>query len=826
MRTDLAQGDVLIAGRGARGGRRDLSVIGQRPPRGEPRRRRGPRVVFVKISASRSRPFASPELRILRKPHRAASSDRSMVHENLRARARRKAYHALKLGLDVNRRAPTDAETRAFVDAVDQGSVARFGVVKLSKLRLDDPVPTPAWLARARGWTLRRGITLIQLAALRRRDDIVCQLVRAGACPFERGDDRDHDAVGGDRAPRRASPRPGRYRPGRARARRPRVPLPRAFAPGSLARRRRGGGAPPRGRRRRRRRRERIERPSVDSGCHLRVDSGCHLRVVLVPLRPSRARTSRVAAPRSPTPSPARDSSDVRRRVDVPDVRRRRGGRARRSAVPHPDPDVDANLDAPFLHANPGEPFLHKTPERFAALELADASRRRWLACAVETSRRKQKPEGDRRFRATGPRGCARANLGESRPKRVETLLAAAAEDDARRVFATVRAGVDVDASDEYGMTALATAAWRGNASAAAAALLRCGADPRRAARGGEGLDAARAARAAGRTRLAEMLEDEARARDGAEEAGRRGGRVADVGDAGSGSGADVGDAGSGSGADVGNAGSGSGADGNAGSGSGADGAAAPKTSPQSPRVRVLVDPSSNHPARARQFLRGRCRSRIDPSSVGTRGRGCGEGTRRGRRRRRRRSTERPSFRRGESNASGHVRRPRAFLRRGGVGEARDRRRGAGGRYARERRAPADARLAIRRAGGNHGAARRSEQTRAPARRRVDESRGGGEETRRRRRSNACGESRRRRRRRRRRRETETRRTETTETKAETKTDEHGEKAETRRRRTRREAETKTETNTETETTRKSSTKTTRKSARRLGRRTRSSCTW
>ena len=67
-----------------------------------------------------------------------------MVHENLRARARRKAYHALKLGLDVNRRAPTDAETRAFVDAVDQGSVARFGVVKLSKLRLDDPVPTPA----------------------------------------------------------------------------------------------------------------------------------------------------------------------------------------------------------------------------------------------------------------------------------------------------------------------------------------------------------------------------------------------------------------------------------------------------------------------------------------------------------------------------------------------------------------------------------------------------------------------------------------------------------------------------------------------------------
>ena len=532
-----------------------------------------------------------------------------MVHENLRARARRKAYHALKLGLDVNRRAPTDAETRAFVDAVDQGSVARFGVVKLSKLRLDDPVPTPAWLARARGWTLRRGITLIQLAALRRRDDIVCQLVRAGACPFERGDDRDHDAVGGDRAPDDAHP-----------------PDPDDIDPDALARDVRAFLS-------------RVRSPQA--AWLVVVAAEARRRAVVADAADDANASNDHPSIRDATSASTRDATSAsflyrcghrepERRAWRRLVRRHHHPRATRPtcaaewtcptcgaveederddpAVPHPDPDVDANLDAPFLHANPGEPFLHKTPERFAALELADASRRRWLACAVETSRRKQKPEGDRRFRATGPRGCARANLGESRPKRVETLLAAAAEDDARRVFATVRAGVDVDASDEYGMTALATAAWRGNASAAAA-LLRCGADPRRAARGGEGVDAARAARAAGRTRLAEMLEDEARARDGAEEAGAEAvadadagsGSGADVGDAGSGSGADVGDAGSGSGAD-GNAGSGSGADGNAGLGSGADGAAAPKTSPQSPRVRVLVDPSSNHPGARGSF--------------------------------------------------------------------------------------------------------------------------------------------------------------------------------------------------------------------------------
>ena len=117
-----------------------------------------------------------------------------MPRENFRSRARRKAHHDVRSGLDVDRRAMTEAERDALVEGVHLGAVSRFGAVKLSALRLDERAPLPPWLERARGWTAA-GATLTQLAALRRRDAIVLQLVRAGACPFERSavdDDRRH----------------------------------------------------------------------------------------------------------------------------------------------------------------------------------------------------------------------------------------------------------------------------------------------------------------------------------------------------------------------------------------------------------------------------------------------------------------------------------------------------------------------------------------------------------------------------------------------------------------------------------------------------------
>lgn len=496
-----------------------------------------------------------------------------MVHENLRARARRKAYHALKLGLDVNRRAPTEAETRALVDAVDQGSVARFGVVKLSKLRLDDPVPTPAWLTRARGWTLRRGITLIQLAALRRRDDIVCQLIRAGACPFERGDDRDHDAVGGEDAADDADhPDPD------ALARDVRAFLSRVRSPQAAWLVVVAAEA---------RRRAVIADAADDANDHpTLVREGA-----AGPTTPTSTNSDDENAATPGAHFPPRPPATFLYRCGHREPERRAWRRlVRRHHHPRAThPLCDAEWTCPTCAAveedERDDPSVPK-PDADADPDpdpttIAAESRRRWLERPAETERRKHKPEGttaaDRRFRAMGPRARAHVNLGESRPKRVESLLAAAAEDDARRVFATVRAGVDVDATDEYGMTALATAAWRGKASAVAA-LLRCGADPRRTARGGEGVDAARAARAAGRTRLAEMIEREARARE----------RYERDRDEDSGAGAD-------SAVGLGRAG----------------GAAAEKTSGSAgepdavsdpPRVRVLVDPSSNHPGARGSF--------------------------------------------------------------------------------------------------------------------------------------------------------------------------------------------------------------------------------
>ena len=683
-----------------------------------------------------------------------------MVHENLRARARRKAYHALKLGLDVNRRAPTDAETRAFVDAVDQGSVARFGVVKLSKLRLDDPVPTPAWLARARAGG--RFVAASRSSSSPRSADATTS--SASSCAPARVP--SSAATTATTTPSAATAPPTtRIPPTRTISTRTRSRATSARSSPACVRPRQPGSSSSR--------RRRAAARSSPTPPTTRTHRTTIRRSGMPPPRrlgmPPPRRSCTVAAIASPNVARGGASfADTITRARLvrrapPSGRARRAAPSRRTSAtiprcPTPIPTSTRTwMRRSFMRTLVNRSFIkppNASPRSNSPTRPDDDGSR-------VPSRRRAENKNPRvigGFRATGPRGCARANLGESRPKRVETLLAAAAEDDARRVFATVRAGVDVDASDEYGMTALATAAWRGNASAAAA-LLRCGADPRRAARGGEGLDAARAARAAGRTRLAEMLEDEARARDGAEEAGAEAvadadagsGSGADVGDAGSGSGADVGDAGSGSGADVGDAGSGSGADGNAGSGSGADGAAAPKTSPQSPRVRVLVDPSSNHPgARGSFYVDGAV-----PESILRRLERVGAAAAKERdadaaavavgRLKDLRSDAANRTRADTCADRAHFCDVEGWARRAIVAAARAGGMRANGAHPQMRVLRYDA------PGGIMAPHVDLSKLVHPQRRRVDESRGGGEETRRRRRSNACGETRRRRRRRRRR---------------------------------------------------------------------------
>ena len=73
-----------------------------------------------------------------------------MPRENFRSRARRKAHHDVRAGLDVDRRAMTEAERDALVEGVHLGAVSRFGAVKLSALRLDERALEPRRERRAR----------------------------------------------------------------------------------------------------------------------------------------------------------------------------------------------------------------------------------------------------------------------------------------------------------------------------------------------------------------------------------------------------------------------------------------------------------------------------------------------------------------------------------------------------------------------------------------------------------------------------------------------------------------------------------------------------
>eukprot|EP00854_Cymbomonas_tetramitiformis_P011305 gene11305-13357_t len=77
----------------------------------------------------------------------------------------------------------------------------------------------------------------------------------------------------------------------------------------------------------------------------------------------------------------------------------------------------------------------------------------------------------------------AARRIYQHRPGRLQQLLGAAAQGEVYRLLELVRAGVDIDAVDEYGHTALLIAAWHGHVHAARL-LLANGADPAHVALG------------------------------------------------------------------------------------------------------------------------------------------------------------------------------------------------------------------------------------------------------------------------------------------------------------------------------------------------------
>ena len=86
----------------------------------------------------------------------------------MRQKARRHAHVRIRNGLDVDRRQPTDEEIQDLLEGISRNAVPKFGLVKLSAMRLDDGVEPPAWFERIIRWPKGELIPIIHLAALRR----------------------------------------------------------------------------------------------------------------------------------------------------------------------------------------------------------------------------------------------------------------------------------------------------------------------------------------------------------------------------------------------------------------------------------------------------------------------------------------------------------------------------------------------------------------------------------------------------------------------------------------------------------------------------------
>ena len=467
-----------------------------------------------------------------------------MGRENLRQKARRHAHVRIRNGLDVNRRPPTTDEIQDLLDGLSANAMPKFGLVKLSAMRLDDGVTPPEWFERIIRWPKGERIPLLHLAALRRRDACMNMILRAGAAPFtrfggehEKDDEEDEEEealsrrsrtfLAGLRSPHAAwlvivaaHMRLRTVAATQAVCRNHRTPAPtdacnRCGETGHWAKdceRPKNPDAPLR---------ESRTIPNATDRCN-----GCgglghwfrHCPAAAEERRDEKTKSVNCVAcgidePRCPLTFGACghvvcEPCAWRHLLRVYD-----SDEGEVEGIPAdaewtcPEPscrkveifDEDDTHDEDLTRLYAGDPQT-----------IAAESKARWRLLSPVVTRLKgggdaKNGSGKNRFTGMGPRACARLRIGTSRPKRTEALIAAAQQGDARRIRAVVDAGCDVNCSDEYGLTPLIWAGWRGK-SKAAVALLESGADVGRTARGGGGVTAAEAASAAGHAVLAGML--------------------------------------------------------------------------------------------------------------------------------------------------------------------------------------------------------------------------------------------------------------------------------------------------------------------------------
>eukprot|EP00927_Polykrikos_kofoidii_P016900 TRINITY_DN17672_c0_g1_i1.p1 TRINITY_DN17672_c0_g1~~TRINITY_DN17672_c0_g1_i1.p1 ORF type:complete len:1232 (+),score=222.28 TRINITY_DN17672_c0_g1_i1:214-3909(+) len=143
-----------------------------------------------------------------------------------------------------------------------------------------------------------------------------------------------------------------------------------------------------------------------------------------------------------------------------------------------------------------------KSHERWAALPREKANPGKQLS-VEQAMLPKERARAERKFRALDVASAARARLGDSQAERTEEFFKAASACDMRRLEALMEAGVDIDATDEYGQTALFLVACRGHLGSMRS-LLEGGASYELPANGGS--TAAVGASANGHVAAAELL--------------------------------------------------------------------------------------------------------------------------------------------------------------------------------------------------------------------------------------------------------------------------------------------------------------------------------
>lgn len=391
-----------------------------------------------------------------------------MPKETLRRREQKAAAFAVRSGR-AERRPIEPNEAQAFFRAIDARDAAGFGIRKLSVLDVDGLHEAPECIA----WEDR--ITLLYYAAWRKRDHFVNALLKARANPSVRDDGLGQSPAQSETAMNIVD---GLRMESavwfchalvqlRFRGKRLRETDAQCEDCAMLQSERSSKGLV----------------PSLAWPCGHRCCEAC-LWERIADLASSKG-VSTAAEGVQPPPEQTKKQDWQCGSCGYSNFARR--DTCRNCQVPqHTSPQID---DVSNLKPKEEEGSLLRQWQVLSAEERRKVSMERFLdlpesAAPVDGSGSSGSTGKTSRFRAQDPRAAASVRLGDTQQDRTAELHKASSRCDVMRIMALLEAGVNVDATNEYGQTAVFLAAYH-NASEAIKLLAWAGADVDRRANGG-----------------------------------------------------------------------------------------------------------------------------------------------------------------------------------------------------------------------------------------------------------------------------------------------------------------------------------------------------